>query len=50
MSELYVQNTNKFGKIDYGQGKVREFCFTQIVDTLMKSHIYHLYDGCTKFS
>ena len=39
MSELYIQNTNKLVRENRvwsgkSQGKVREFCFTQIVDTL----------------
>ena len=41
MSELYVQNTNKLvreNRLWSGKSKekVREFCFTQIVDTLYK--------------
>ena len=40
MSELHVQNENKLVRENClwsgkSQGKVREFCFTQIVDTLL---------------
>ena len=38
MSELYVQNTKTLVReIDFSQGKVRQICFTQIVDTFCKT-------------
>ena len=43
ISELYVQNENKLVRENWlwsgkSQGKVREFCFTQTVDTLYQCH------------
>ena len=52
MSELNVQNENELVRENWlwsgkSQGKVREFCFTQIVDTLLLQSV--VVTMCRKF-